>query len=273
MPGYSIKSVGDIKYISFDIFSQTGMVDHGFTTRLGGVSQGPYSTLNLAFHVGDNPGAVLENRKRICSAFGVGIGDMVAGQQVHGRAVRVVKETDRGRGAEVYGDAFPETDALVTGVPGVLLSSYYADCVPVMILDPVKKAAGLVHAGWKGTAGGIAAAALKAMEETYGTDPGSCLAAIAPSIGPCCYEVDSPVVLSFREKGFNPDPFLKPKGSGRWNLDLPGANRATLLEAGVKAANIAVTDLCTCCSRELFFSYRGQSGQCGRMASLMVLRY
>ncbi|MFZ5648418.1 MAG: peptidoglycan editing factor PgeF [Bacillota bacterium] len=272
MPGYSIKSAGDIRCISFDIFSNTGLVEHAFTTRQGGVSRGPYRSLNLAFNVGDDPGAVLENRRRISSVMGVNIRDMVAGQQVHGKSVRVVTESDRGRGAGDYGDGFPETDALVTDVPGVLLSSYYADCVPVMILDPVKKAAGLVHAGWKGTALRIAAAALEAMGEAFGTDPGTCLAAIAPSIGSCCYEVDIPLIDSFRERGFDPGPFLKTAGNGRWNLDLRRANLATLVEAGVRAMNITLTDLCTACSPELFFSYRGQSGQCGRMASLMVLK-
>lgn len=272
MPGYRIISAGAIKYLSFDIFSQTGLVEHGFTTRRGGVSRGPYNSLNLAFHVGDDPGAVLKNRRKISSVFGAGIRDMVAGQQVHGKKVSIVEESGRGRGAEGDGDAFPEADALVTGVPGILLSSYYADCVPVMILDPVKRAAGLVHAGWKGTAMRIASAAIEAMRDAFGTDPGRCLAAVAPSIGPCCYEVDRPLIDSFIDRGFDPGPFLKATGRGGWRLDLRGANRATLLKAGVKAENIVVADLCTSCSRELFFSYRGQSGRCGRMASLMVLK-
>jgi len=270
LSGYSIKSAGGIKYISFNIFSDTGFVRHAFTTRLGGVSQGPFRSLNLATHVGDHREAVLENRAAVCAALGFGLDEMVAGQQVHGKRVYVVTGEDRGRGAADSETAIPETDALITNVPGILLSSYYADCVPVMLLDPVKKAVGLVHAGWKGTAMRIACAALAAMSEAFGTDPIHCLAAIAPSIGDCCYEVDRPLVDAFNQYGFDPGPFLKQTGENRWRLDLCGANRHILEESGVRPGNIAVTGLCAACSPELFFSYR-RSGSCGRMASLMAL--
>jgi len=270
LSGYSVKSAGDIKYVTFNIFSDTGFVKHAFTTRLGGVSQGSFRSLNLGTHVGDQREAVLENRAAICAALGFGLDEMVAGQQVHGKRVHVVTWEDRGRGAADLETAIPETDALITNVPGILLSSYYADCVPVMLLDPVKKAIGLVHAGWKGTAMRIACSALTAMSEAFGTDPRHCLAAIAPSIGGCCYEVDRPLVDSFTQYGFDPGPFLKQAGESRWRLDLRGANRHTLEESGVRPGNITVTGLCTACSPEMFFSYR-KSGSCGRMASLMAL--
>jgi len=270
LSGYSIKSAGDLKYISFDIFSDTGLVRHAFTTRLGGVSQGPFRFLNLGAHVGDQREAVLENRSGICSALGYCLEDMVAGQQVHGKRVHVVTSKDRGRGAADQVSAIPETDALITNVPGILLSSYYADCVPVMILDPVKKAIGLAHAGWKGTAMRIGSIALMAMSEAFGTDPGQCLAAIAPSIGGCCYEIDRTVVDSFDNYGFNPGPFITQAEGSHWRLDLREANRQTLVEFGVKPENITVTGVCTSCSPELFFSYR-KSATCGRMGSLMAL--
>lgn len=270
MSGYSIESYGDIKYISFDIIAGTGMVSHAFTTRLGGVSEGPYNSLNLAMHVGDFQRNVLDNRKMACRALGADPGDMVCGQQVHKSRVHVVTGADRGRGAWDYPGAIPETDALVTDCPGILLSSYYADCVPILILDPVKRATGLIHAGWKGTVAGIAGAALETMQKAFGTDPGDCLAAIAPSIGPCCYEVDQPVISALAGGGFDPSLFAVPAGPGRWKLDLPGINRAILSGAGVKT--IAETGLCTSCRPDLFFSYRGQSGNCGRMASMMVLK-
>ncbi|MHB8158282.1 MAG: polyphenol oxidase family protein, partial [Desulfocucumaceae bacterium] len=209
--GFNIVTTGEIKYISFDIFERTGLVKHAFTTRHGGVSRGGFGSLNLAMHVGDDQGAVLENRKRICSVLGVDPEDMVVGHQVHGDSVCLVTRDHRGRGALDLQDAIPETDALITNCPGLLLSSYYADCVPVMIMDPVKKAIALVHAGWKGTAKRIAATTIKAMSGAFGTNPGDCLAVIAPSIGPC-YEVDQPVFEAFIKNGFDPGPFTRLAG-------------------------------------------------------------
>lgn len=272
MAGYNIVTAGDIRYITFDIFERTGLVKHAFTTRLGGVSGRAFRELNLASHVGDDPGAVLENRKRICAALEAGIDDLVAGRQVHGDRVHVVGETDRGRGGGDFSGAIPDIDALVTNHPGIMLSSYYADCVPVLLLDPVKKVIGLAHAGWKGTVKKIAASTLKVMADSFGADSGQCLAAIAPSIGPCCYQIDQPVRDAFSGAGFNPGAIMEPSGRDHWKLNLQEANRITLLEAGVKPHNIVVAGMCTACSPDLFFSYRGQSGKCGRMASLMMLK-
>ncbi len=272
MPGYTLNEYGDLKYLTFDILARTGMVVHAFTTRQGGVSRGTYKSLNMALHVGDLEGAVLENRRRACAALGAGLEDMVCGQQVHGAHVQVVTWSHRGMGSRDCGGAIPGCDALVTGRPGVLLSSYYADCVPLLILDPVKGAVGLAHAGWKGTVSRIAAVALVTMARSFGSDPGDCLAAIAPSIGPCCYEVDRPVIDALYAGGFDLPTFALPAGPDRWRLDLPGLNRAVLEEAGLRPQSIAVSGLCTMCNPELFFSYRGQSGMCGRMASLITLR-
>jgi len=272
LAGYNIVAAGDLRYITFDIFENTGLVKHAFTTRRGGVSRDSFQGLNLASHVGDDPEAVVENRISISSALGFGIEDMVVGQQVHGDGVHIVRKEDRGRGARDFSGAIPDADALVTNLPGILLSSYYADCVPVMLLDPVRKAIGLAHAGWKGTMKRIAATTLKVMTDAFGTDPGRCLAVIAPSIGPCCYEVDQPVIWSFKGAGFDPGPFTKPAGEGRWKLNLQEANRITLVEAGIKPDSIGLAGMCTACSPDLFFSYRGQSGKCGRMAALMALK-
>jgi YfiH family protein len=270
--GYKIVKDRDLSYITFDIFERTGLVKHAFTTRLGGISRDCFSGLNLAAHVGDDPGAVLENRLRVLSALGCGVEDLVVGQQVHGDHVHTVLEADRGRGGRDFSGAVADTDALITNLPGIMLSSYYADCVPVMILDPVRKAVGLAHAGWKGTVKRIAAATLQSMAAAYGTDPGHCLAVIGPSIGPCCYEIDQPVISAFTGVGFDRDAITRPAGDGRWRLDLWEANKITLAGAGIKTGNIMTAGLCTACSPGLFFSYRGQSGKCGRMASLIMLK-
>jgi len=272
LAGYKISAAGEIKLITFELLDRAGMVSHAFTTRLGGLSGGPYSSLNLALHVGDSPGLVLGNRRLASQALGAGLEDMVCGEQVHGDRVQVITAADRGRGASQYGDAIPGTDALVTDCPGVLLASFYADCVPVLILDPVRRAVGLAHAGWKGTVKRIAAAAVRAMEQAFHSDPENLLAVIAPAIGHCCYEIDRPVMQAIVQGGFDPGRCSSPAGDGRWRLDLPGMNREILAEAGVKRGSISLSGLCTACRPDLFFSYRGQSGICGRMASLIMLK-
>lgn len=269
---YRVVEKEGLKLLNFEIFSQTGLVEHAFTTRSGGVSRGPYDSLNMAFHVGDQEAAVLENRRRVCSALGAAAEDLVAGRQVHGTRVCAVSGADRGKGARDLESAIPEADGLVTGERGLLLSSYYADCVPVMILDPVRRAIGLAHAGWKGTVGHIAGKTVLKMVNSFHTRPKDCLAVIAPSIGPCCYEVDSPVLDRLKESFGQWRDLVSRPAPGRWHLDLWRANQAALLEAGLLSENIAVAGLCTACHPELFYSYRGQSGVCGRMASLLMLR-
>lgn len=269
---YSIVEKKGIKYLTFEIFTSTGLVEHAFTTRVGGVSTGPFKALNMAFHVGDDAARVAENRRLVCSALGAGLEDLVAGQQVHGTTISKVTGHHRGRGALSPGDAIVETDGLITKEQGVLLSSYYADCVPVMLLDPVRRAIGLAHAGWKGTVGRIAGKAVQSMSYHYGSNPADCLAVVGPSIGPCCYEVDVPVMELVEESFTGRPELVKQTAPGRWRLNLWLANKIALLEAGLRDGHIVVAGLCTDCTREMFFSYRGQSGACGRMASLMMLK-
>lgn len=269
---YKVTEDEGLRYLTFDIFSATGLVEHAFTSRCGGISRGPYESLNMAFHVGDDPANVLENRRRMSGVMGAGVEDMVAGHQVHGTRVYRVAGADRGKGARDLESAIPETDGLITATEGVLLSSFYADCVPVMILDPVRRVIGLAHAGWKGTAGHIAGKTVMEMVTHFHTRPENCLAVIAPSIGPCCYEIDGPV-LERVQQGFKQwSTLVRQSAPGRWRLDLWRANRAVLCEAGLLNENIVVAGLCTACRPELFFSYRGQSGVCGRMASLIMLK-
>jgi len=263
---------GDLNLYVFSHFEATGIVVHAFTTRAGGVSAGPFSSLNMAFHVGDAPENVRFNRALVCRALGINPACLVAGRQVHGNKIGVVSKRDRGRGAFSDEDSLHDKDALVTGDAGVPLSSYYADCVPVFLLDPVRKVIALAHAGWKGTVLKISLQVVKKMTAVYGTDPKDCLAGIGPSIGPCCYEVDGRVIgplcekfLSWRELALNVSP-------GKWRLDLWEANRRTLLEAGLKAENIIIARMCVSCRNDMFFSYRAQIGTAGRMASLIMLK-
>jgi len=270
--GFLLNRRGDLAYLTIPLFSATGLVAHAFSTRLGGVSPAPYDSLNLGFHVGDDPRHVLANRRLACGALGIDAGRLVAGRQVHGDRVVTVDAAEAGRGARSEEDALPEVDALVTAAPNVPLSSYYADCVPLFFLDPVRRVAALAHAGWKGTVLRIGAKTVRHMEQYHGSRPGDVLAAVGPSIGPCCYEVDAPVMEAVNNCLPNAQGLARPGRPGRWWLDLPEVNRRILLEAGIRRANITVAGYCTACRGELFFSYRRQKGRAGRMASLIMLK-
>lgn len=260
-----------VKYFTIPSFTATNLVTHGFSTRLGGVSSGEYHSLNLALHVNDQPAAVLENRRRICQALHIDYRRLVAGEQVHGDAVAVVTAEHIGRGSLSLDTAIPQTDALITNVPNVPLSSYYADCVPLFFMDPVKKAVGLAHAGWKGTVLRIGAKTVRQMQVNFGCRPQDILAAIGPSIGPCCYQVDQPVIKQVAANFDFWQQTAKQCDDEHWLLNLWEINRRVLTEVGVKPENITVAEICTMCRNDLLYSYRAAQGRTGRMASLIML--
>lgn len=270
--GFVQEAKGDTFLFTVPAFSQTGLVEHGFTCRLGGVSQGDFTSLNLAFHVGDDPDLVRRNREKVLHLLGADVDSLVASQQVHGHAVYGVKNQDRGRGSASYDTAIPETDALMTNEPGIVLSSYYADCVPLFFLDPVHQAVALAHAGWKGTVQRIAVETVRHMTALYGTDPEVCLAAIGPSIGKCCFQVDRPVWEQFARQLDFYEKFCFPEGPEKWSVDLPGINAYLLVQSGFKPENITKSGLCTWCRNDLFFSHRKDQGRTGRQAALIMLK-
>lgn len=241
-----------------------GRCQAAFSTRLGGVSRGPWAELNLGVRVGDEPAAVAENWRRFAGAVGFAPGGRVSASQVHGASVRVVGPDDPPSPDGEVG----EYDALVTNVAGPVLVVRVADCVPIYILDPVRGACGVVHSGWRGTLAGASMAALARMGEEFGTRPGECLAAIGPSIGPCCYEVGESVAGRFREA--YGDRVVTRRGE-RWFLDLWAANRDGLATAGIPEGRIHGGGLCTACRRDLFYSHRADGGKTGRMAAVIRL--
>lgn len=272
MDGIKAVMKNQLKFYLFPLIEATGLVKHGFTTRGGGVSTGPYASLNTAFHVGDRADRVRENRVLLCRALGIEPDKIVAGSQVHGDRVAVVGEAEQGRGALSFEDSLPGVDALVTDVPGLPLACFYADCVPVFLLDPVRRVVALAHAGWKGTVARIGLKTVQKMSAVFGTDPKDCLAGIGPSIGPCCYEIDGGVLEQFEGSFPYWEDLVVPVGPGKWRLDLWQANKRTLAKAGLLNKNIEVAGLCTFCLNKLFFSYRSQGGTTGRMASLIMLK-
>lgn len=226
------------------------------TTRHGGVSAGEYSSLNLSFSVGDDPAAVLENRRQVAVALGCDPGDFVYARQVHGGRAQVVTGADRGRGARAAADAIEDADALVTTDPGAALAILVADCVPIVLLDPAAGVLACVHAGWRGTVARVAEAALTAMA-ALGSRPDDVLAGIGPAIAPDRYQVGDDVADEVRSGlGGAVGAVLRPDGPGKWLLDLWAANRLLLAEAGVPAAQIHLAGVPTGPEPGTFFSHR-----------------
>ncbi|MCK8827596.1 peptidoglycan editing factor PgeF [Natroniella acetigena] len=261
-----------IKYYIIEEFRQTGLVKHAFTTRIGGVSSGDYVSLNLGLHVGDNEEDVLENRKRICKLLGSNNEELVATKQMHNDRIKIVTQDDKGRGALTYHSALDNFDALLTDQPGILLTSYYADCTPILILDPKQKVIGLVHAGWKGTVKKITQQAVLKMIDSYGSKAEEILVGVGPTIGSCCYEVDQQVITPLANNFADWKQLVEKTGTTNWKLDLVLANKVQLEEIGLQEKNIINSELCTCCKSALFFSHRKEGGKTGRMASLIKLK-
>lgn len=268
---FTIHQKNDLIYFTIPSFDQTGLVQHCFTSRIGGVSTGSNYALNLSFKTGDDKENVLENYRRVCDALNISVHDLVLSDQVHGDRIKVVTEEDRGKGIVVASDV-KEIDALITNRRNIGLVTLYADCVPIFLLDPKQKVIALAHAGWKGTMMKIGAKVVRKMTEEFQTNPKDCLAAIGPSIGKCCYEVDQQVVEKFNEKFTNPSKFAISKGDNKYMLDLWQANRSILEEIGILERNITVGEICTQCNHEILFSYRADQGRTGRMAAILQLK-
>ena len=268
-----VRQKGRVVYLSYPSLEETGIVHHGFSTRLGGVSEGIYESMNLSFSRGDREEAVWENYRRIAGAVGFDLESVVTSDQTHTANVRVVTEEDKGRGL-IRPREYQDVDGMVTNVPGITLVTFYADCVPLYLVDPVQRAIGLVHSGWKGTVGKIGLEAVRVMEREYGTDPKNLTAAIGPSICQDCYEVSEDVIEEFQE-AFPEEQWenlFYRKPDGKYQLNLWEANRLIFLEAGLAPEKIALPGLCTCCNPRLLFSHRASKGRRGNLAAFLALK-
>ncbi|MGN1168130.1 MAG: peptidoglycan editing factor PgeF [Lachnospiraceae bacterium] len=261
------KVISGVPFLSYPLLENTGIVNHGFTTRLGGVSKGNCATMNISTTRGDDPKDIEENKRRLAKAIGVEPEDMTFTHQTHTVNVAVVGEEDRGK-------RFMETDGMITDVPGICLVTFYADCVPLYFVDPVKKAIGLSHSGWRGTVNKMGKVTVEKMTEVYGSDPKDILAAIGPSICQDCYEVSEDVICEFK-KNFDEslwDRLFYWKENGKYQLDLWRANEEVLVEAGILNENIAVTNVCTHCNPEIMFSHRTTGNARGNLSALLALK-
>ena len=260
-----------LKYRSFEPFEKT--IIHGFSTRLGGVSKGIYESMNLSFTRGDEEEAVFENYRRIAEAMGFLPEDIVCSDQTHTTNVRRVGRADRGKGIVKARD-YTDVDGLITNEPGIVLATFYADCVPLFFVDPKNRAIGLSHSGWRGTVGKIGKVTVEAMKREFGSNPEEIYTAVGPSICQDCYEVSEDVIVQFEEqfkKENHKDLFYK-KENGKYQLNLWKANELVFLEAGIKPEHITMPGICTCCNPNFLFSHRASHGKRGNLAAFLGLR-
>lgn len=268
---FSIEQYQDLSYLSSDLIAQAGGVAHGFSTRLGGVSEGTYESLNLGFRCGDNPEHVVENFRRFRTALGVPEGRLVYANQVHGNQVHTVTTADV---IELGPDSPPtvEADALLTAIPNLCLTIFWADCTPILLYDPVRKVVGAVHAGWRGTASKVAIRAIEKMEAIYGTNPEHVLASIGPAISRCCFETHEDVPNAMTESmGATALRHIEMLPTGKFLVDMKGLNCAQLELAGLDPAHITVSDHCTCCQPKRYWSHRYTNGVRGSQAAMIAL--
>ena len=262
-----------VPYFTFPVFDELPGIVHGLSSRLGGVSEGCLSSMNLSFSRGDEPERVRENFRRIAESIGFSEKDLVFSMQTHTVNVRRVGKEDCGRGLE-RPVGYRDVDGLVTNEPGVVLATFYADCVPLFFVDPVRRCIGLSHSGWRGTVGKIGKATVEMMAREFGSDPEDILAAVGPSICQECYEVSEEVIGLFREnfaEDLWPKLFYR-KDNGHYQLNLWEANRLIFQEAGILPEHITVTDICTACNPELLFSHRASGGKRGNLAGFLELK-
>ncbi|QEY34527.1 peptidoglycan editing factor PgeF [Caproiciproducens galactitolivorans] len=262
---------GGVAYLTFLEFEKYGFVRHAFSTRIGGVSKKEFASMNLNFGRGDSDEDVTENFHRFCSAAGFDYTTLVASAQDHGTFIRRVGARNRGTGIWKPKD-IQSVDGLITDEADVTLVTFYADCVPLFFLDPARRAIGLAHAGWRGTVAGIGAKMVKAMGREFGSSPRDLVAAVGPSIGPECFEVDTPVYEEFSKlTELNPQEFIVNNGGGKYHIDLWEANRRILMHAGIPQEQISVAGLCTRCNAQWLWSHRATGGKRGGLAAMMCL--
>lgn len=289
--GYD-KENQEMAYFTFAGLEQTGIVEHFFSTREGGVSSDYLYSLNFSFTQGDTKENVIENFRRAAAHLGMTCGDIVCTQQTHTTNVRKVTAADKGKGVVCERD-YTDIDGLITNESGIILAAFYADCVPLFLVDPANRAIGLAHSGWRGTVEKMGKVMLEKMSAEFGTKPEDVRVAIAPAICQSCYEVSADVALVFAETFAKDDAkaqeylvryqqdttqqdidncLMYQKENGKYQLNLWYANFRVFRDAGVPDKQIEVTDVCTCCNSKLLFSHRASKGKRGNLGAFLMLK-
>ncbi len=268
-----VQQKNGVTALTFPALEQTGIVKHSFSTRLGGVSEGCFASMNFGFTRGDKKEHVTENYRRMAEFLEVDMRNMVLTHQTHTTNVRTVTQDDAGKGVVRERD-YQNVDGLVTNIPGITLVTFYADCVPLYIVDPVHKAIGLSHSGWRGTVNRMGRVTLDVMKREYDTNPNDVIVCIGPSICQDCFEVGPEVAEAFAKTfayEYHGNLFYR-KENGKFQLNLWAANRIIFQEAGVPADQIHTTDICTKCNPELLFSHRVHGEKRGNLAAFLSLK-
>ncbi|MDO4523391.1 MAG: peptidoglycan editing factor PgeF [Eubacteriales bacterium] len=263
----------EVVYLTYPILDELSGIRHGFSTRLGGVSEGHLSSMNLSFSRGDREECVRENYRRMAEALGFDTEAMVFTDQTHTTNVRRVTAADLGKGWNKERD-YQDVDGLITDDPEAVLVTFYADCVPLFFVDPVRRAIGLSHSGWRGTVGKMGKVTVEAMQTAFGSNPEDIVAAIGPSICQSCYQVSEDVIEEFR-RNFREERWRElfyGEGDGKYRLNLWRANELVLEEAGILPEHMQVTDICTCCNSEVLFSHRASQGKRGNLAAFLTMQ-
>lgn len=271
------KQKNGVEYLVFPKLDEISCIRHLFSTRLGGVSEGIYESMNLSFTRGDEEAKVKENFGRIAEVMEADPGQFVLSHQTHTDNIRIVTGADAGCGL-TKPLAYENVDGLVTKEKGLVLSTFYADCVPIYLVDPVKEVIGLCHSGWKGTVLEIGAKTVGKMQEAFGCRPEDIYGGIAPSICQECYEVSGDVIEEIRKtfsmekygRDYTGELFYE-KQDGKYQLSLWRACELTLLKAGLLPEHIEVTDICTCCNPDYLFSHRASMGKRGNLGAFLML--
>lgn len=270
----NIRDKNGVVFLTYPRLEEMWEFCHGFSTRLGGVSRGIFASMNLSFTRGDEEAAVMENYRRISQAIGFSLDHIVCGDQTHTSNIRVVTEADAGKGVGKEKD-YRDIDGLVTNVPGITLCTSYADCVPLFFVDPIHRAVGLSHSGWKGTVSRIGRKTLEVMEQEYGSRPEEMYAAIGPSICQDCYEVSEDVAERFLAEfasNAKEKSLLYEKENGKYQLNLWRANEIILTEAGIPKEHLSFPGICTCCNPAFLFSHRASKGKRGNLCAFLGIR-
>ena len=268
MKNFYFREPNDVTFLVCQPLERAAFI-HAFSTRQGGVSPLPEKALNLGYSKRDAPENVAENRRRFLNALGASEMKIITARQIHSDEITVIRHHE-----ETRTQVSSACDAMISNVPGLLLGVQTADCVPILVADSQRRAVAAIHAGWRGTQARIVEKTIARMQAEFGSRPESCLAAIGPAAGGCCYEVGDAVIIRFRSAFSYADALISNhQPNGKAHLDLPTGNLRQLVEAGLAESSIFTSGYCTLCRNDLFFSHRlEQDKRVGRMMSVIGLK-
>lgn len=263
---------GGVKLYEFSNLRSFGGIKHFITSRPGGFSKGPFAGMNTGFHAGDNDWDVLQNRNKLAASVNINISQFTFANQTHSSNIAIIDTAGKGKGSADCKTAIHNTDALICRTPGICICIQTADCVPLLLFDPVNHVIAAIHAGWRGTLKKITEATVLMMMHAFETHPSDLIGGIGPSNGPCCYEVGEDVVSEVKKSLSNPKDLIKPSHQkGKYIFDQWQANFNQLTGLGVKPENIELSGICSQCQSDIFFSSRKDKGVTGRTASGIML--